>query len=59
MSDQMTPGSRISDLAHILPDPIEYVSGVVGNFVSYGYDPENICGSDRYYGHGCRPKLQD
>jgi hypothetical protein len=40
MSDQMTLGSRISDLVHILPDPIEYVSGVVGNFVSYGYDPE-------------------
>jgi hypothetical protein len=37
MSSQIEPGSRISDVIHILPDPIEYVSGVVSNFVSYGY----------------------
>jgi hypothetical protein len=40
MSGQMTSGSRISDLIHVLSDPIEYVSGVISNFVSYGYDRE-------------------
>lgn len=40
MTGQIAPSSRISDIVHVLPDPIEYVSSVVGNFVSHGYDPE-------------------
>ena len=40
MYDQMTSNSRIDDVVHILSDPIEYVSGVLGNFVSCRYDPE-------------------
>jgi hypothetical protein len=40
MSGQIASGSRISDLVHLLSDPIEYVSGVLSNFVLYGYNPE-------------------
>jgi len=40
MSDQIRAGSRINDLIHVLPNPIEHLSGVVSNFVYYGYDPE-------------------
>ena len=40
MSGRIAPSSRISDLIHVLSDPNEYVSGVLGNFVSHGYNPE-------------------
>ena len=40
MHEQMTSNSRITDLVHLLLDPIAYASGVIGNFVSYGFDPE-------------------
>jgi len=40
MSSQITSGSRISDIFHVLSDAVEYVRGVVSNFVSYGYDCE-------------------
>ena len=40
MSGQIMPGSRISDLVHVLSDPIEYMSGVLSNFVFFGYDRE-------------------
>jgi hypothetical protein len=39
MPGQIAPSSRIIDIAHLLPDPIGYVTGVVSNFVSSGYDP--------------------
>jgi hypothetical protein len=58
MSDQMTPGSRISDLVHILPDPTEYVSGVVGNFVSYRYDPETSAVRIGITGTGVAPNYK-
>lgn len=40
MSGQIRSDSRISDLVDVLCDPIEYVSGIVSNFVSHGYDRE-------------------
>src|SRR5712692_1951203 len=40
MSGQIALDSRISDLVHVLSAPLEYVSGVVSNFVLYGYDRE-------------------
>src|SRR5262245_12879910 len=40
MSGQIMPTSRVSDLIPILSDPTEYVIGILGNFLSYGYDPE-------------------
>src|SRR5215471_13373931 len=40
MSGQIMPTSWVSDLIPILSDPTEYVSGILGNFLSYGYDPE-------------------
>ena len=40
MSGEITSGSRISDLIHVLSDPIEYMGGVVSNFALYGYDRE-------------------
>ncbi len=40
MSGQIEPHSRIGDVAHRLSDPIDYVRGIIGNFVSYEYDPE-------------------
>jgi hypothetical protein len=40
MSRQILPTSRVSDLIPVLSDPIEYVRGILGNFVSYGCDPE-------------------
>jgi hypothetical protein len=40
MYDQMTSNSRISDIVHLLADPIGYVNEVISSFVSYGYDPE-------------------
>ncbi len=40
MSSQITSGSRISDIFHVLSDAVEYVRGVVSNFVSHGYDCE-------------------
>jgi hypothetical protein len=38
--DQMTSNSRISDIVHLLADPIGYVNEVISSFVSYDYDPE-------------------
>jgi hypothetical protein len=40
MSGQIEPGSRISDVIHILSDPTEYVRGILGNFVFYRFNPE-------------------
>ncbi len=40
MPDQITSSSRISDLIHVLSDPIEYAGEVVRNFALYGYDRE-------------------
>jgi hypothetical protein len=40
MSAYMTWRSRISDLVHVLSDPIEYVRGIISNFAFYGYDRE-------------------
>jgi hypothetical protein len=40
MSDQIARNSKMIDIVHILPYPIEYVRDVVGNFVSHGYEPE-------------------
>jgi len=40
MDDQMTPNSRISDIGHLLADPIGYVNEIISSFVFYGYDPE-------------------
>ena len=40
MSGPIEPNSRIINIAHLLPDPIGYLTGVVGNFVSSGCDPD-------------------
>jgi hypothetical protein len=40
MQAQIPPSSRISDLIHVLSDPIRYVSGVLNNFVLFDCDPE-------------------
>jgi len=40
MSGQIGSDSRISDLVDVLSDPVEYVSGIVSNFVSHGHDRE-------------------
>lgn len=38
MLSQIKPDSRIGDVIPFLSDPIEYVTGIISNFVSYGYD---------------------
>ena len=58
MFDQIAAGSRISDLIHILPDPIAYVRGVVGSFVSYGYDPETSAVRNGITGKGIAPNYK-
>jgi hypothetical protein len=40
MSGQLPTTTRISDLIHALADPVEYINGMVCNFVVHGYDPE-------------------
>lgn len=40
MFAQLAPDARISDIIHTLPDPIDYISGVVRNFILLGYDRE-------------------
>jgi hypothetical protein len=58
MSGQITSGSRISDLIHVLSDPIEYVDGVFGNFTFYGYDPETSAIRIGVKGSGIAPNYK-
>ena len=38
MRPLIQPNSRVSDILHTLADPIEYVRGIVGSFVTYRFD---------------------
>src|SRR5258708_2187407 len=40
VTGQIAANSQIIDIVHVLPDPIEYVRNVIGNFVSHSYEPE-------------------
>jgi hypothetical protein len=33
--------SRVGDIVHRLSDPIDYLTGIIGNFVFHRYDPES------------------
>jgi hypothetical protein len=35
---RIEPNSRVSDVLHTLADPIEYVRGIVGSFVTHRFD---------------------
>ena len=58
MSDQIASCSRISDLIHILSDPIEYIRGIVSNFVFYGYDCETAAIRHGITGTGAFPNYK-
>ena len=58
MSGQITSACRISDLIHVLSDPIEYVNGVTGNFTLYGYDPETSAIRIGVKGSGIAPNYK-
>jgi hypothetical protein len=38
MADRIPSDSRVSDIVHSLSDPVEYVRGIIGNFVGDQYD---------------------
>ncbi|UPJ50382.1 hypothetical protein IVB30_02815 [Bradyrhizobium sp. 200] len=40
MTGHIASNSQIVDLIHVLPDPVEYVRNVIGNFVTHRYEPE-------------------
>jgi hypothetical protein len=58
MSGQISSGAQICDLIHMLFDPIEYVSGVVSNFVGFGYDPESSVVRNGITGTGVAPNYK-
>jgi hypothetical protein len=58
MSGQIASDSKIIDIVHILPDPIEYLTGVVGNFVSHGYNPETSAVRIGIKGYGSFPNYK-
>jgi hypothetical protein len=58
MSGQIAPNSKIIDIVHMLPAPVEYVRDVVGNFVFHRYDPETSAIRIGIKGSGIAPNYK-